>query len=1321
MRLLLLLLGAVCAYSQTVSNISFTDVSHSSALMHFDVSSPWTNVRIRWVRASDGSCTSGTGGTIIPTGYPNENLKNFRPVDGPDSPQFQIIVQGLPFANTDYNICPEVANTGGGDINGTASYSSGVSALLHTTALPAQHPALPVDPVIYKPTFPDTTNYHKVFLDANCFVTSGGTVGQILGEALTDAANHQAEYGTIILGVPGSRCQQYAQFNTSSQNVTRFNGNQASSTDNSITFTAAQIIQIMSPGSGTLDEGMGLRFGQNADITPQQLPGRGGLSGDWPTLENPVNCTGIAPGVVYYVHLPNPANHTKIQLTCNAPFGQTMADGTASKLMVFASAAFGDFLEVQKSPSGLNWIILDADLPDTGFAAPGTRVGPEWTPKMPALLLNFMKGRYNGSFVGNTPPTSSQSFLLNTGANDGNLGRMISNLWIRRWMFSTIDDLDSRTSTDPNVYQFMFASSPYVSDLVLDQVYFHGLGGPHRVHRAIASLDGHNVALMNSRMDNMEIFISDYHGLQVSQLSPTSFKIGKGYHGLNASGKFVLANDVTVTMSPGANTGDIFVSADLDQTTLNISLPPGVTGTCAPAVCNIFTSQLTGNGALRLGSHGFPNTVGGSPIYWVDPRYSSTASGATVGLLDKTPNPSQADTTASPSFFSGAAEVGTKFIARANGFLPQIRFYKPSQDVNTSHTVTLWNSAGTAIASVVTSGESASGWQTANFASAPALVNGQTYVASYFTNVGVLYADNWYRNQNTVNGNMEAVGNYSSIGGGCYNKTAWPQNWAGNTRVGVIACGWFNAGSLDYLENADARHTIKDDDGFRDAQNGVQDQSGANAIIAGKGPGPWYVYNNYFSFTGNGFHFDEGGINTDHTSYRTSTQFFTRGDYFIKRNTFNVPLSHMAGQPPNDFSANETIGRGNRKTQYDQEGYDATLFSLSNGAYYECRQPLEFKSGHRVRIEGNLFDGMYNNTASSIFIALTSVVDEGIKDVNILNNTFQHGPGGVVVSSTQGGSMQTAPVTRFNFSNNLLWDIRSSYFAPGQAQNPGAGYVVQGLGHEDATISHNTVFFNKGRAPAITIALNSVEGVKITDNIFFLTGGNGGFGVRGDGSVFASGTGPDPCASRADGLARAGCVFVGNDSQVARNLFLSDTLTLSSVWNDGKNYIPSNPTDATAVQFYDLSTAWNASYATQFYPPATPFATPNFRLRAGSPIASGATNRASDGRSVGANIEALEVAQGKVTLNGVPNSSLTRSSATVSFVAPDSDSCSVDWRVLDDVNDPNLTQSFTRVLDTTVKGRTHNVNLTGLPAGSTIKYRVNCQVQQPLGQFRTKT
>ena len=82
-----------------------------------------------------------------------------------------------------------------------------------------------------------------------------------------------------------------------------------------------------------------------------------------------------------------------------------------------------------------------------------------------------------------------------------------------------------------------------------------------------------------------------------------------------------------------------------------------------------------------------------------------------------------------------AVELGVQFSCSQAGTITGLQFYKAATDTGT-HTGHLWSSAGVSLASVTFTGETASGWQQANFATPVVITAGTTYTISYHTSVG---------------------------------------------------------------------------------------------------------------------------------------------------------------------------------------------------------------------------------------------------------------------------------------------------------------------------------------------------------------------------------------------------------------------------------------------------------------------------------------------------------------------------------------------------------------------------------------------------------
>jgi len=90
---------------------------------------------------------------------------------------------------------------------------------------------------------------------------------------------------------------------------------------------------------------------------------------------------------------------------------------------------------------------------------------------------------------------------------------------------------------------------------------------------------------------------------------------------------------------------------------------------------------------------------------------------------------------------SGALELGVSFKSDVSGTITGIRFYKSLANSGT-HVGRLWGPTGALLASVTFTGETASGWQQANFSTPVAITANTVYTASYGLTIGHFSA-NW--------------------------------------------------------------------------------------------------------------------------------------------------------------------------------------------------------------------------------------------------------------------------------------------------------------------------------------------------------------------------------------------------------------------------------------------------------------------------------------------------------------------------------------------------------------------------------------------------
>ncbi len=435
---------------------------------------------------------------------------------------------------------------------------------------------------------------------------------------------------------------------------------------------------------------------------------------------------------------------------------------------------------------------------------------------------------------------------------------------------------------------------------------------------------------------------------------------------------------------------------------------------------------------------------------------------------------------------------------------------------------------------------------------------------------------------------------------------------------------------------------------------------GCQCMIGGVGPGPWAMINNYVEGSGNMWHHDNGG-----------GTWSNRGDYTYSRNTFTNPLWTMWG--------------------------NSSTNPASDGNVYFTRQVNEWKGGKRIRIYGSIYDTSYNSVSpASLVICFCSGSGGGggITDVDVQYNTLQHVAGGFSIADYP----HTPATARYRFANNLLWDVNGSKYhdlcVEGNCGFAGTGWIWEGPDKmEDLIIDHNTIVGNTGSNPALFWLFNGhTEGFQFTNNFAYIDGGT-------QGSTQEGGDIPTDACSGMHAKALMDCKFTPSYN-FSNNVLIGNGVTKAQVqsWYPSlSNYVPSN-TALTSVGWFNCPGSLCAS------------GTPDFHLK--SNYCSGCGSPGSDLRDVGADINALESAQGKVSVPGASN--ITSNSAVITFDAPDSVGCPIDISSTDSM----LVNNFTRVNDPGGP-RVRNITLSGLSSGTVYYYRVNCAVQQPSGQFRT--
>jgi hypothetical protein len=233
------------------------------------------------------------------------------------------------------------------------------------------------------------------------------------------------------------------------------------------------------------------------------------------------------------------------------------------------------------------------------------------------------------------------------------------------------------------------------------------------------------------------------------------------------------SNAVTPTAPgvPGAPTG-LTATAKSSGATLNWTAPAETGGSPitgyritpylgGTAQSSLTTSSTATSAALSGLTNGTAYTFKVAAVNGVGAGAESAASAAVTPFdtIFEAATPTTAD-----SGDTSTVNLGVKFTSDVAGTVNGIRFYKGAANTGT-HVGSLWTAGGERLAQVTFTGESASGWQQATFATPVKIQPNTTYVASYL-------APNGHYSQNgpslvagVDNPPLHAVSNLTSING----------------------------------------------------------------------------------------------------------------------------------------------------------------------------------------------------------------------------------------------------------------------------------------------------------------------------------------------------------------------------------------------------------------------------------------------------------------------------------------------------------------------------------------------------------------------------
>ena len=86
--------------------------------------------------------------------------------------------------------------------------------------------------------------------------------------------------------------------------------------------------------------------------------------------------------------------------------------------------------------------------------------------------------------------------------------------------------------------------------------------------------------------------------------------------------------------------------------------------------------------------------------------------------------------------YSSGLELGLKIVPNTDGYITNLRFYKPIVDPDTSHTGHIWDAQGNLLATVNTTSETDYGWQEATLTTPLSVTKDQLYIISFGLSTG---------------------------------------------------------------------------------------------------------------------------------------------------------------------------------------------------------------------------------------------------------------------------------------------------------------------------------------------------------------------------------------------------------------------------------------------------------------------------------------------------------------------------------------------------------------------------------------------------------
>jgi hypothetical protein len=387
------------------------------------------------------------------------------------------------------------------------------------------------------------------------------------------------------------------------------------------------------------------------------------------------------------------------------------------------------------------------------------------------------------------------------------------------------------------------------------------------------------------------------------------------------------------------------------------------------------------------------------------------------------------------------------------------------------------------------------------------------------------------------------------------------------------------------------------------------------------GPGPMRVTNTYFyNDIGIAYFIEDTG----------AAQGYSLADYLTYRNTFQIdPVWSPSNTATNHLNA--------------------------------CnRNIFEEKTGQRMAVIGNTFTGNYsyctpggyavilaaNNAASSVSVPPVAQM----ADLTAAYNTIMNSSGGIEVTDIQGTPAPHVP-RRVLLHDNVIsvngYQHMSS--APSSFYNAYGVGLYLGIGGEDWTVNHNTLYNVGGYQPAAILwEWSKQEGVNITNNLFIDIGQDATKNIISSDGLTTQGLNHAiPSCYGLTGKLAMDCSFTPSYN------FLGNVLSVGYTNTQAGTGEPIDPTMGGAYTGTDASNTVRVESTVALRNAAIGFqsvSAGNYRFSRLSPYL-GNTHPATDSTPIGVNQDALDQAQG--TIYNLRPLLVTSSGATLYMTVPD--------------------------------------------------------------------